>query len=213
VQDAIQRSNTKIRSWKMSYDSKEIDQRWKTLQTISGDLLHQLGPQFTSTKTGHIVTDISAAGSLAGLMILQEVVVNLPETIATVKPGNVLLAEVYEGQNDIFRFLTGMFLGNRVVPKLKFDNKVIEINKPMFECEEMTKRLSAPFYESCEKERIEHKYYKFAAALTGFKLVMAGISMKILESGIGQDVLRYYVVAGSKTIPYREALWKQNQPQ
>ena len=192
----------------MSYDSKEIDQRWKALQTISGDLLHQLGPKFTSTKAGHIQTDIYAAGSLAGLMILQEIVVNLPELIATAKPGNVLLADVYEGQDDIFRFLTGMFLGNRVLPKLKFDNKVIENNKPMFECEEMTKRLSDPFYESCERERIERKYYKFAAALAGFKLVMAGKSMKILNAAVGQDVLRYSVVAGSKTIPYSKSLWR-----
>jgi hypothetical protein len=192
----------------MSYDGKEIDQRWKSLQTISSDLLQQLGPKFTSTNAGHIQTDIYAAGSLAGLMILQEVGVNLPEVIATAKPGNVVLADVYEGQNDIFRFLSGMFLGNGVLPKLKVDNKVIETNKPMFECEEMTKRLSSQFYESCERERIEHKYYKFAAALTGFKLVMAGKSMKILNTTIGQNLLLYSVVAGSKTIPYDESLWR-----
>ncbi len=192
----------------MSYDGKEIDQRWNALNAISSDLMHEFGAKFTSTKNGHIQTDISAAGSLAGLMILQETVVNLSEMVEPAKPGNVLLSNVHDGQDDIFRFLTGMFLGNGVFPRLKVNNKIIEANKPMFECQEMTKKLSPLFYSSCERERIERKYYKFAAALAGSKLVMAGKSMKILDPIIGQNLLYYYVVAGSKTIPYKESLWK-----
>ena len=192
----------------MAYDGKEIDQRWKALQAISSDLIHAFGPKFTATKTGHIQTDISATGSLAGLMILQETVVNLPEVIKTLNPGNVLLSEVHEGQDDTFRFLSGVFLGNGLFPRIKFDAKIIENNKPMFACQEMTKRLAGSFYQSCEREKIERKYYKFAAALTGSKLVMAGKKMKILDPKVGQNILFYSIVAGSKTIPYVESLWK-----
>jgi hypothetical protein len=195
-------------SWrkKMTYEAKEIESRWLSLQNIANNLLHEFGPKFTSTPKGHIQTDIAAAGSLSGLMILQETLPNLIDILKETKPGNVLLAEVHERQNDIFRFLTGMLVGNGV--KTKTDMNVIKNQKPYYECQEMTKKISSIFYEYCSIEKIEHKYYKFAAALAGFKLVMAGKSTKILDPLIGQNILFYYVVAGSKTIPYSETLWK-----
>jgi hypothetical protein len=190
----------------MPYDAREIEERWSAFQNIANKLLHEFGPKFTSTPQGHIQTDIAAAGSLSELMILQETLPKLSDIVQNTKPGNVLLAEVYDGQNDIFRFLTGMLVGNGI--KTRTDIGIIKNQKPYYECQEMTKKLSFKFYEYCSFEKIDHKYYKFAAALAGFKLVIAGKTTKILDPLIGQNILFYYVVAGSKTIPYVEALWK-----
>ena len=194
----------------MPYEAKEIEERWQSFIKIANGLLGELGSKFTPTPKGHIQTDIAAAGSLSGLMILQETVPNLMDITKKSGPGrgpgNVILSEVYEGQNDIFRFLTGMLIGNGIEDKT--DMSIIKNQKPFYECEEMTRRLSANFYELCSTQKIEHKYYKFAAALAGFKLVMGGKGTKILDPLIGQNILVYYVVAGSKTIPYSEALWK-----
>jgi hypothetical protein len=189
----------------MAYEGKEIQARWLALQETSSILLQQLGPAFTATPTGHIQTDIAAVGSLSGLMILQESVNNLPDVIKISKTGDALIAEVYEGQNDVFRFLTELFIGNGIQPKMDMDS--IKNHKPLLACEDMTKKLSSIFYQACFTKKLERKYYKFAAALAGHKLVMAGNSMKILPPLIGQNILFYYMVAGSKTVPHVESLW------
>jgi hypothetical protein len=99
----------------MTYSSEGVQARWQAIQTISRGLLAELGPKFTSTKNGHIQTDIAAAGSLSGLMILQETVPNLLAlSISAHGPGNVVLSEVYERQEDVLRFVTGMALGYKI---------------------------------------------------------------------------------------------------
>lgn len=69
----------------MDYDplsQAEVDQRWPALQAVSSDPLQRLGAKFTDTPGGHIQTDIAAAGSLAGLMLLQGTVPDLAGLIA-----------------------------------------------------------------------------------------------------------------------------------
>jgi len=160
-----------------------------------------LGPQFTSTPMGHIQTDIAAACSLSGVMILQETVPDL----SGVEPGIVILSEIHSRQEDIFDFMTNVVISDgRRTPSGVWDN-FTAINDPMFSCEEMTRRLAPRFYELCGL--FARPYHKYIAALAGMKLVLAGDSRGLLDFDVGQGLAAYYVVAGSKTAPYPEALW------
>lgn len=191
----------------MALSQDEIASRWPKLESVSKTLLPYLGPGFTATPAGHIQTDLAATGSLSGLMILQETVPNLKEIAnGPAGPGNALLSEVYEGQDDVMRFLAGMAYGNDL--KWPEDVTVSREHKPLMECEEMTLKLTPPFYAACREEKLEKEYYKLAAALTGFCLVLGGNNHKLLAADIGFNILTYYVVAGSKTIPYPDALWE-----
>lgn len=190
---------------------EEIKKRWTVIQHVSNNILDQLGPRFTNTPIGHIQTDIAATGSLVGLMILQETVPNseLAEfSKSAIAPDNILLSEVHEGQDEILRFMAGIALGNGLDPHGGWDEQIPQEHNPLLECCEMTKRLAPPFYAACQDATLEREYYKFVAALTGIRLVNAGRETTILDPNVGKSLLFYYVVAGSKTIPYLEALWK-----
>jgi len=200
----------RVGEFKVAYKSKDIKNHWKNLLSAANKLLNELGPKFTETQAGHIQTDIAAMGSLAGLMILQESVQDLRSVITVGKPGDAILSDVYEGQRDVYRFLTGMYVGNGILTKS--DAAIQDCDKPLFTCEMMTKKLCSPFYEICFSEQIERTQFKFIAALVGFKLVIAGQKMNELNVRIGKGLLDFYIIAGSKTIPYVDSLWLDSSP-
>jgi hypothetical protein len=78
-------------------------------------------------------------------------------------------------------------------------------HKPLLECAEMTRRLAPTFYEAAAP--IDRPYWKIIGALAGMRLVMAGVRNGILDAEVGNGLALYHVVAGSKTVPYPEALW------
>jgi hypothetical protein len=192
----------------MMHTLDQIRERMPKFSAVSHEMIAGFGPKFTHTKNGHIQTDIAACGSLAGLMILQEVVTDLEEIIKKTSPGNVILSEVHESQNEVFKFIHSLLVSNRFATRAEFDRKIIEDNKPLLDCHEMTKRLAPAFYSLCAKAGLEREFYKYAAASGGFLLIVSGSKTGLLQSDIGETILDYYVVAGSKTIPYKEALWK-----
>ena len=183
----------------------DVAANYAAMGVAANKLLREcLGPQFTSTPDGHIQTDIAAACSLSGLMILQETV---PDVYRS-KPGNVIISETYSRQEVIFDFMTNVVISDgRRAPSGVWDN-FTAINDPMFSCEEMTRRLAPRFYELCGL--FARPYHKYIAALAGMKLVLAGDSRGLLDFDVGQGLAAYYVVAGSKTAPYPEALWPRD---
>lgn len=182
----------------------DIAGNYQIMNTVANGLLKQLGPAFTDTPRGHTETDIAASCSLSGLMILQETVLDLTQHDA----GNVILAKVHGGQEQVLHFMRNVALSMGLDPISGWDTPVPKGHEPMFECQEMTRRLALPFYEECDCVDLERTYYKFAAALAGMKLVAAGRNAGILDPEIGKGLAFYYVVAGSKTVPHWEALWQ-----
>jgi len=179
----------------------DIAANYAEMNRVAGLFLSTaLGPKFTSTPAGHIQTDIAAACSLSGLMILQETVDNL----SGLEPGTVLLSDVHPLQKEVFGFMMNVAHSNGLDPSSGWDN-LDGIQDPMFECAEMTKRLAPVFYSVSHS--FERPYLKFLAALAGMKLVFAGRSTGLLDPDIGKGLAFYYVVAGSKTVPFPEALW------
>jgi len=179
----------------------DIAANYLHLKSVADQFLRScLGPQFTATPEGHIQTDVAAACSLSGLMILQETVPDLSGT----EPGTVILSEVHARQDEVFEFMARVVLSDGSDLPGPWDN-LAAIHEPMLECVEMTRRLAPRFYELCTA--FSRPYYKFIAAFAGVKLVLAGASMGLLDPSKGKGLATYYVVAGSKTAPYPEALW------
>jgi len=181
-----------------------IAEHYPEMNRLAAEFLGDyLGPGFTATPQGHIQTDIAAACSLSGLMILQEVVPDLP-ALARRKPGIALIAEVHELQNEVFTFMANVAASNGLDPSSGWNN-LGAINDPMYDCVEMTRRLAPAFYAHFAS--FERRYFKFLGALIGMKLVRAGASVGLLEPDVGKGLAAFYVLSGSKCMPSAEALW------
>jgi hypothetical protein len=186
---------------------EEINQRWTPLNEISQMTMGLLGSNFTDTPHGHIQTDIAASSSLAGLILLQETVENLEESIQAMGPGNVLLSEVHEGQSLVFDFMAIFASSNGLDPNTGWGEEIPKEDQPLLSCEEMTNQLATPFYSFCAEVNLDRDYWKIAAGMIAMKIVLVGMNTGLLDPEIGKAIAGYYVVAGSKTIPYPEALW------
>jgi len=191
----------------MVFTQEEINKRWDRLSAVSSKTLSLLGPKFTQLPGGHIQTDIATVSSVAGLIILQETVDNLEETILKIDPGNVLLSEVHESQKSVYVFMAAFAASNGLDPQEGWDESIPEGDKPIYTCEDMTRKLAPDYYEYCKEEELDQEYWKIGAAMTAMKLIFAGLQAGILDPRIGKAIASYYVEAGSKTIPYKEALW------
>ena len=182
-------------------DHLDIPGKYPAMNRIAGDfIVSSLGPRFAPTPHGHIQTDIAAACSLSGLMILQETVTDLSKH----RPRVVILSDVHPLQEEVLRFMMIVAVRNGLHPTSGWDN-FVAINEPMYACAEMTRKLARAFYDICAS--LDRPYFKFAAALAGMKLVLAGRSTGYLDPEVGKGLAGYYLGAGSKTAPYPEALW------
>lgn len=71
----------------------------------------------------------------------------------------------------------------------------------------MTRKLAPCFFKFFREEELGQEYWKIGAAMTAMKLNFAGLQTGLLDPKIGQSRASYCVVAGTKTIPYGDALW------
>jgi len=171
------------------------------LDQASSYFLSNLGPAFTGTKEGHIVTDIAGASAIAGLMALRSTAMDL----SGYEPGNVVLGEeINQKQDPVLRYISAISQNMGIDPNKAYDSEAVDENKPLFDTIELTHKLEQPFYESCRKADIPKLYYPIVAALTAMKLVGAGKELKLLDPNIGTSIAMHYVVAGSKTVPYTD---------
>ena len=176
-----------------------IQSNQKKLDQASSEFLQCFGPSFTNTPEGHIATDIAGASSIAGLMILRSVGIDLSKH----EPGTVILAEeINIKQGPVFNYVAAIGHNMGVNPQEKLSEGALEEHKPRFKTEELSKMLEKSFYRACEKHKVPSLYYPIAAALTAMKLVGAGKDMGMLDPKIGLHLVMYNVVAGSKTIPH-----------
>jgi|GEM_PF-753091 transposase len=177
---------------------KDIPKYYPKINELSNSFLKLFGPKFTNSKEGHIETDIAGSSSIAGLMLLRDVVHDLDKY----KPGSVILSEVYEGQNDLLHFMGNVAYSLGLAEPTKgWNTKIPKGNEPIYSTLELTSKLEKSFIEICKKVEIDRKYYAYIAALTSIKLVSAGQKMKILDLNIGKAIAFYNVIAGSKTVP------------
>jgi hypothetical protein len=182
-------------------------ERWESLNAVARGAVRFLGPAFTRVPGGHIQTDIAAASSVAGLMLLQESVANLEGLVAEIGPGNIMLSDLGGGQDTLFKFMVTYTVSNGIDAQGGWGDEVPEEQWPRLSCEVMTRHLAPPLYKLCSDQGLERVYWKFAATMTAINLVLAGSEIGLLDPLVGKALASYFAVAGSKTIPYPEALW------
>lgn len=176
---------------------KEVKDNYPVWFEASTDALSLFGPKFTNTPKGHIETDIAAAASLAGLIILRRKV-NLDKYA----PGQVLLSDIHTEQDEISKFMTAAAMNFGLEHLTGWDKRFPECNKPLYSVQDMTQKIEEEFYLICEKHKIKKEHYPYVATLTAIRLVAAGNAMKILDQEIGKNLAAYHLIAGLRTAPY-----------
>ncbi len=175
-----------------------IPKLYPLIHVTANLFLENFGPTFTNMPEGHIETDIAGASSLAGLMLLRATVKDLDKY----EPGTVILSEVHAAQDELFAFIRNVAASIGLDYEKGWTTPIPDEHQPLFSTLEMTRRLEQPLYSSCLETALLRDYYPHAAALAAMKLVAAGEQMHRLAQNIGKGLVSYYVVAGSKTVPY-----------
>ena len=179
-------------------DHSDIEKKLPVINAAANDVLGLFGPGFTRTDGGHVETDIAAAASLAGLLILRSKGFDL----GAFKPGSVLLSELDTEMDGIWNFMTAVAANMGLDPEGGWDEEIPEENKPMFSIPEMTKKTEKDFLAICSRHQVEKVFFPYVAVLAALKLVYAANKMNILDQKTGKALTGYHVVAGAKTVPY-----------
>lgn len=188
----------------------DLKEKFEFIHSAANSFLHNFGPEFTKTPEGHIETDIIGASFIAGTFILRATVKDLDKY----SPGTIILSEVHNDQSEVLRFISGVALTfnvnlmtnleERTKAKLKLgkNKDIIESHQPMISPLEMTRILEPKLKEVCKANNISTDYGSFVSVLTAGKLIGVGIQYGMIKLAIAKELLTYYVIAGSKTVPY-----------
>jgi hypothetical protein len=188
----------------------DLRNNFEAIHLAANKFIHAFGPEFTNTPQGNIETDIIGASTIAGSMILRVSGIDLSKYEA----GTVLLADIYEGQNSVLNFVTGVSITLGIdfrlnkIEKLKNKFKlftpkdVLKQYQPKILPLEMSRILEPKLIEICKEVNLEIKFIPYIAVLTAAKLIAAGLKLNLISLPVARELLLYYVVFGSKTVPY-----------
>jgi hypothetical protein len=179
-------------------DFSVIRENYPLISAAANDVLGLFGPEFTGRPEAHVETDISAAASLAGLMILRSKGFDL----AQFKTGTVILSELDSEMNEIWNFMTAAAANMGLDSSGGWEMIVPKANKPLYGVAEMTHKTEKEFLAICGRHNIKKEFYPYVAVLAALKLVYAANKMNVLDQSIGKALTGYHVVAGAKTVPY-----------
>ena len=179
-------------------EPSEIQKNYPEISAASNDLLGLLGPGFMNIPEGHVETDIAAAASLAGLMILKSKGFDL----GIFTPGSVLLTELDTGMDEIWIFMMAAAGAMGLDPSGGWDQEIPEAHKPRYTIPEMTHKIEKEFLALCSRHQLDKGFFPHVAVLAALKLVYAADKMRMLDQNIGKALVGYHVVAGAKTVPY-----------
>lgn len=179
-------------------DTTDLMKNQGVIAETSNDMMQLFGPKFTNTQNGHIETDIAAAASLAGLLILRGKFPELP----ALKPGTVFLSPMDEEMNLIHMFMGGVCNALELDPKGGWNTDIPKENMPLWSIPEMTRKIEKDCLAICSSHNLQREFSPYAAVLTSMRLVSAGNKVHILDQNIGKALVAYHVYGGARTIPY-----------
>ena len=182
-------------------DISDLMKNQGVIAEASSEMMQLFGPKFTNTPKGHVETDISAAASLAGLLILRSRFPALPP----MKPGTVFLSPMDEEMNMIHRFMAGVCGALNLDPKDGWNTTIPKENMPLYSIPEMTRKIERDSLAICGRHNLQKELFPYPAVLTSMRLVSAGNRMHILDQNIGKALVAYHVYPGARTIPYPES--------
>lgn len=181
-------------------DTSDLMKNQGIIGEVSNDMMHLFGPKFTGTPGGHIETDIAAAASLAGLLILRGKFPVLP----VLKPGTVFLSPMDEEMKLIHMFMGGVCEALELDPKGGWNTDIPKEHMPLWTLPEMTRKLEKDCLDICGRHKLPKEFSPYASVLTSMRLVSAGNKLRILDQNIGKALVAYHVYGGARTIPYRD---------
>lgn len=176
----------------------DIPKHYAQINEAATRFLGNFGPAFTQTPEGHIETDIAGAASIAGLTLLRA----LPIDLSRFEPGVAILYETHDAHDDLLHFMENAAYSMGLPPQGGWDGPVPEAHEPLLDVRQLTQRLEPSFLAVCQKTALAKDYYPHIAALAAMKLVAAGHKTNLLDAEIGKALAYYYVVIGSKMVPY-----------
>jgi hypothetical protein len=86
-------------------------------------------------------------------------------------------------------------------PSGGWDMEIPEKHRPLFSIPEMTHKTEKGFLAICARHDLANEFYPFVAVLAALKLVVAAVTMDLLDQNTGKALTGYHVVAGAKTVP------------
>jgi hypothetical protein len=179
-------------------DFSEIQKNYPEISAAANEVLGLLGPGFTNTPEGHVETDIAAAASLAGLMILKGKGFDLSQFT----PGSVLLTELDTEMDEIWNFMMAAAGTMGLDPSGGWDLEIPKAHKPLYTIQEMTQKTENGFLALCSRRKLKRGFFPYVAVLAALKLVFAADKNHMLDQNIGKALTGYHVVAGAKTVLY-----------
>jgi len=179
-------------------DISDIGKNYPIINAAADDMLKLFGPEFTNTPGGHVETDIAAAASLAGLLILRGKGFDL----GAFKPGTVFLSDIDTEMDGIWNFMTAVAGNVGMDPESGWDEEIPDENKPMYSVPEMTRKTEKKVIAICGKHKVKPEFFPYVAVLAALKLVYSADKLHILDQNTGKALTGYHVIAGAKTIPY-----------
>jgi hypothetical protein len=154
------------------------------------------GEYLTKLSLTGIEKDIVIAAEMAGLMMLRNSTADLSNVVSGM---GILGAIPDETARTMNRFVFSWAMSNGLNPK-DVDFAAIPAESKAY-LKELT-RFEAPLIAICKRHEIEPELRAYVAAAAAMKLVAAGKMLGLLEPKIGQAMVMFHVVAGSKTMPY-----------
>jgi hypothetical protein len=179
-------------------DTTDLMKNQGVIGAASNNMMDLFGPKFTNTPNGHIETDIAAAASLAGLLILRSKFPVLPD----LKPGTVFLSPMDEEMNLIHMFMGGVCNALELEPNGGWNTEIPPANMPLWKIPDMTRKLEKDVLDICNRNKLQKDFFPYTAVLTAMRLVSAGNRVRILDQNIGKSLVAYHVYGGARTIPY-----------
>ena len=179
-------------------DISALRKNLPAIDAAAGEMLGLFGPGFTGTQESHVETDIAAAASLAGLLMLRSKGFEL----STFKPGTAIFTELDTEMEEIWGFMAGVCRDLGLDPSSGWTMEIPETHKPLFSIPEMTQKIEKVFLAICGRHELQPAFFPYVAAMAALKMVAKAHADHRLDQDTGKALTGYYVVAGAKTVPF-----------
>ena len=165
--------------------------------TGSNQLLEVIFAHLQGPKGVHLETALSAAGALAGTLLLRSSGIDLSPS----KPGTPVFTDaVNESGPEVLVFMQAFSQQMGIPPFSGWDKPVPNDHKSLEPLMDLVRALEKPFTELSQKLGVFETLRPYMAALGAVKIMKSG--EKALNPEISKAIIMSSLVTASKTMPY-----------
>ena len=145
----------------------------------------------------HIETAITAAGSVAGYLLLRETGIDL----TALKPGSVVLVDqVNETGPRMVGFMAEVCVREGVDPAGGWTEKISQAHQPLFPAIDLARDLHPGLARLADRYGVAVELRPRIAAAAAIKLVRMG--SQALDTGLGKAIALWAMLSAAKTVPH-----------